>query len=103
MATFKTVLSAFAAIVAAFFVVMVAITNNSKATSIAIVPAILLSWQFWLLAAVCFLLFFAASRIDNKVLKGILFWAPVTAISVLGLSFVALVTYELVWMHFRNS
>jgi hypothetical protein len=103
MATFKTVLSAFAAIVTAFYVTMAEITNNSKATGIGVIPAILLSWQCWLLAAFCFFLFFAASRIGNKVFRRTLFWAPVTAISVLGLSFVALVTYELVWMHFRNS
>jgi hypothetical protein len=103
MSTFRTVLSAFAAIIAAFFVIMALVTNNSKATGISVLPAILLSWQCWLLAAFCFLLFFAASRIANNVLRGLLFWASVTTISVLGLSFVALVTYSLVWMHFRKG
>ena len=104
MSTFQTIFSAFAAMVMAFFVIVAPTTNNSKATGIAVIPAILLfSWQFWLLAVFCFLLFFASSRIGNKVLKGLLFWAPVMAISVLGLSFIALVIYSLVWMHFRKS
>jgi hypothetical protein len=103
MSTFRTVLGAFAAIIAAFFVTMALITNNAKAIGISIIPAIFLYWKFWLLAAFCFLLFFAASRIGNKVLRGLLFWAPVTTISVLGLSFVALVTYSLLWMHFQNG
>ena len=103
MSTFQTVLSAFAAIVIAFYVTMALVTNNSKAIGLAVIPAIFLYWKFWLLAAFCFLLFFAASRIGNKVLKGFLFWTPVTAISALGLSFVALVIYSFVWMHFRND
>jgi len=103
MSTFQNVLSVFAAIVTAFLVIVAPMTNNSKATGIAVIPAILLSWQCLLLAAFFFLLFFAASHIGNKVLKGFLFWAPVATISVLGLSFVALVTYSIVWMHFRNG
>jgi hypothetical protein len=103
MSIFQTVLSAFAAIVTAFFVIVAATTHNAKAIGIAVIPAILLSWQCLLLTAFCFFLFFATSRIGNKVLKGFLFWAPVTTISVLGLSYVALITYLLVWTHFRNS
>ena len=103
MPTFQTVLSAFAAIAIAFYETIALVTNNSKAIGIAVIPAIFLYWKFWLLASFCFLLFFAASRIGNKVLKGFLFWAPVTTISVLGLSYVALVIYSLVWMRFPKS
>ncbi|HTS08021.1 MAG TPA: hypothetical protein VMP68_20780 [Candidatus Eisenbacteria bacterium] len=103
MSTFQRVLSAFAAIVTAFSVTIALITNNSKATGIAVIPALFLYWKFWLLAAFCFLLFFAASRIGNKVLKGLLFWAPATTISVLGLSFAAFLIYVLVSTHFQNG
>jgi len=101
MSTFQNVLSAFAAIVTAFFVIILPATNNSKAVGIGVIPAILLSWQFWLLAAFFFVLFFAASRIAHKVLKAVLFWVPVTAISVLGLSYVAFLGYVL--LQFRHS
>ncbi len=67
----------------------------------AIFPATFFSWQFWLLTAICFFLFFAASRIGNKVLKGFLFWAPVTGISMLGLSCAALISYGV--LHFRHG
>ena len=95
MSTFQNVLSAFAAIVTAFFVILLPITNNSKATGISVFPAILLSWQCWVLSVFFFGLFFAASRIGNKILKGLLFWTPITAISIFGLSYLALISYVL--------
>lgn len=95
MSTFQNVLSGFAAIVAAFYLILRPITNNSKATGMAVLPAILLSWQCWVLAAFFFVVFFAASRVGNTVLKAFLFWAPVTAISVIGLSYLALISYVL--------
>ncbi len=101
MSTFQNALSAFAAVVAAFFVTLLPITNNSKATGIAVLAVIFLYWKFWLLAAFFFGLFFAASRIGNKILKGLLFWAPITAISILGLSYLALISY--VVLHFRHD
>ena len=106
MSTFQNILSAIAAIIAALYVHLFAFAlpltaNNHTAIDIVMVPKIALSWQFWLLAAFFFGLFFAASRIGNKILKGFLFWAPVVAISVLGLSYVALVSY--IVLHFRNG
>ncbi len=95
MSTFQIILSAFAAMVAAFLVIVAPMTNNSKAIDIVVIPAILLSWQCLLLAAFFFVLFFGASRIGNTVLKAFLFWAPVTAISVIGLSYLALISYVL--------
>jgi hypothetical protein len=97
------VLSAFAAVVTSFFIIIASITNNSKAAGMAVILVIFLYWKLWLLAAFCFLLFFAASRIGNEVLKGLLFWTPVTAISVLGLSYVAFIIYVLIWAHFQNG
>ncbi len=94
MSTFQNVLSGFAAIMAAFLVVL-SPTNNSKATGMAALPAILLSWQCWVLSVFFFGLFFAASRIGNKILKGLLFWTPITAISIFGLSYLALISYVL--------
>ncbi len=94
MSTFQNVLSAFAAIVAAFLVILSPM-NNSKVTGMGALPALLLSWQCWVLAAFFFGLFFAASRIGNKILKGLLFWTPITAISIFGLSYLALISYVL--------
>lgn len=95
MSSLQNVLSGFSAIVTAFFVILLRVTNNSKAIGIAVDPAILLSWQCLLLAAFFFALFFAASRIGNKVLKTVLFWVPASAISIIGLSYIALLSYVL--------
>ena len=61
----------------------------------------LLSPQFWILAILFFCLFFAASRLNSKVLRVVLFWTPTLVFSTLGFAFVALFTY--LWMHFRNG
>jgi hypothetical protein len=104
MSTFQRVLSAFAAIGTAFFVIIAFATDHAKATGLAAVTGLtFLSWEFWLLAAFCFFLFLTASRIGNNILRGLLFWVPVTAMSVLGLSVIALLTYLLVSMHLRNG
>ena len=62
--------------------------NNSKATGLAAVVGGLLesvfSPLFWILAVLFFALFFAASRLSSKPLRVLLFWTPVTAISILG-------------------
>jgi hypothetical protein len=49
------------------------------------------------LVVVFFALFLAASRLNSKSLRLILFWTPVTVISTLGLGLVALFTYA--WLH----
>jgi hypothetical protein len=48
---------------------------------------------FWILAALFFALFFAASRLSNKVLRVFLFWIPTLTVSVLCIAIVALITY----------
>jgi hypothetical protein len=55
---------------------------------------------FWTLALVLFALFFAASRLENKTLRAILFWIPTVAISGFGMVIVALLTF--VSIYFRN-
>ena len=79
--------------------------NNSKATGLAAVAGgfleSLFSPLFWILAVSFFALFFAASRLSNKPLRILLFWTPVTAISILGLGIFSLFTFA--WIHFRRG
>lgn len=79
--------------------------NNSKATGLAAVAGgfleSLFSPLFWILAVSFFTLFFAASRLSSKPLRILLFWAPVTAISILGLGTFSLFAYA--WIHFRRG
>jgi hypothetical protein len=79
--------------------------NNSKATGLAAVAGGLLeslfSPLFWILAVSFFALFFAASRLSSKPLRILLFWTPVTAISILGLGVFSLFTF--LWLHFRRG
>lgn len=54
------------------------------------------SLWFWPLALLFFGLFLLASRVGNNILVKIsLFWIPTVLLSVLGLPFVALITYAL--------
>jgi len=79
--------------------------NNSKATGLAAVAGgfleSLFSPLFWILAVSLFALFFAASRLSSKPLRILLFWTPVTAISILGLGIFSLFAYA--WIHFRRG
>jgi hypothetical protein len=79
--------------------------NNSKATGLAAVVAGFLesffSPLFWILAVLFFALFFAASRLSSKPLRILLFWTPVTAISILGLGIFSLFTF--LWVQVRRE
>jgi len=79
--------------------------NSSKATGVAAVVGGFLesffSPSFWILAVLFFALFFAASRLSSKPLRILLFWTPVTTISILGLSIFSLVTF--LWLHVRRG
>ena len=79
--------------------------NNSKATGLAAVAGGFLesffSPLFWILAVLFFALFFAASRLSSKPLRILLFWTPVTAISILGLGIFSLFTF--LWLHVRRG
>ena len=79
--------------------------NNSKATGITAVAVgfleSLFSPLFWVLAISFFALFFAASRLNSKPLRILLFWTPVATISILGLSIFSLFAFA--WIHFRRG
>ena len=109
MTTLRSVLSALAAILVALLgpglVVALRNVSTSKATGLAATAGGLLgslfSPLFWILAVSFFALFFAASRVSSKLLRVLLFWTPVTAISILGLGIFSLFTYA--WIHFRRG
>ncbi|SRR6266567_1745255 len=71
--------------------------SQEKATGLAAIAGGLaesaFSPLFWILAALFFALFFAASRLSNKVLKVFLFWIPTLTVSILCIAIVALITY----------
>src|SRR5271154_3301759 len=48
---------------------------------------------FWALAILFFVLFFAAGRLGNKILRAFLFWIPTLTVFVLGMATVGLLTY----------
>jgi len=79
--------------------------NNSKATGLAAVAGealeSLFSPLFWILAISFFAMFFAASRLSSKPLRILLFWIPVTAISMLGLSIFSFFTFA--WIYLRRG
>ncbi len=100
MTTLRGVLSAVAAVLVALFApALVSGLGNSKATGLAAVAAGLFSPLVWILAIPLFALFFAASRLKSTSLRILLFWIPVTAISMLGVGVFSLVTS--MWIHFR--
>lgn len=104
----KGILSGLAAIFLAEFVPgpwsMFKGISEQKATGLGAVAAGLtgsaFSPLFWSVALLFFALFFAASRLGNKILRVFLFWIPTLTVSVLGLAIVALLTY--VFIHFRD-
>lgn len=69
--------------------------HNAKATGLVVFRAF--SPLCAILAIVFFTLFFAASRLQSKSLRLLLFWTPVTVISTLGFGFLALFVYA--WLH----
>ena len=109
MTTVRGVLSAVAAVVVSLLgpAVVFALRgmNNSKATGLAAVAGEALesffSPLFWILAVSFFALFFAASRLSSKPLRILLFWTPVTAISILGLGIFSFFTFA--WIHLRRG
>jgi hypothetical protein len=71
--------------------------SQEKATGLAVVAGGLaesvFSPLFWILAVLFFALFFAASRLKNKLLRVFLFWIPTLTVSVFCIAIVALFTY----------
>jgi hypothetical protein len=74
--------------------------SQEKATGLAAIAGGLaesaFSPLFWIVAGLFFGLFFAASRLSNKVLRVFLFWIPTLAVSVLCITIVVLITYLVV-------
>src|SRR6266699_168733 len=64
--------------------------SQEKATGLAAIAGGLAESAF---SALFFALFFAASRLSNKVLRVFLFWIPTLTVSVLCIAMVALITY----------
>ena len=72
-----------------------------KATGIAAVIGGLLSPWFWLVAIIGFGLFFAASRLQSKLLRVLLFWLPAGTSSFLMVAIAAFFTY--IFLQIRHS
>jgi uncharacterized membrane protein AbrB (regulator of aidB expression) len=101
----KGILSGFAAIFIAEFAFLWPLLRGSKATGLAALAAFfvesIFSPRFWIVGVLLFGLFFAASRLGNKVLRVFLFWIPTLTASCFTISVVALIAYVLV--RFRHS
>ena len=69
--------------------------SNAKATGLT--AFMVFTPSIAILAIVFFALFFAASRLDSKWVRVLLFWTPVTIISTLGFGFLVLVA--ILWLH----
>jgi hypothetical protein len=102
---FSAVAAIFVAVLGPSLVLALRGINNSKATGSAAVAGGFLENLFspllWILAVACFTLFFAASRLSSKSLRILLFWTPVTAISILGLGIFSLFAFA--WIHFGRG
>ena len=75
--------------------------GQQKATGIGVVVGGLMSPRFWILAILLSCLFFAASRVSSKALRVLLFWTPTLVVLTLGVGYVALLAYLL--MYFRKG
>jgi len=79
--------------------------SSQKATGIelifAVLRASLVHAQPWILAIFLFATFFAASRLDSKTLRVVLFWIPTVTISCIRITLVSLVAHVIT--QFKNS
>lgn len=100
-------LSAVAAVFGAWFVLGIISTAHtaSKATGLAAVAGgvleSLLSPLFWTIAISLFILFFTASRLNNKPLRIFLFWTPVVLLWSVAIGLITLFTF--LWLHVRRA
>jgi len=93
---FKGILSGLASIFIAEFVFFWPFIRGTKATGMSVVAGLfgesVLSPKFWVVAALSFGCFFAASR-GSTILRVLFFWVPTLAVSALGFAIVAMYTY----------
>lgn len=75
--------------------------SSEKATGIAVFVGSFFSPWFWIVAIVVFGLFFAASHLQNRFLRVLLFWLPAGTTSLLSVASATFVTY--VFLHIRHS
>jgi hypothetical protein len=103
MAYVKGILSTLAAIFIAEIAFAWPFLKGSKATGVAALALLFLesivSPRFWIVGALLFGLFFAASR-SNTFLRMVFFWIPTLVVSALGFAFLAMCT--LLFLRFRH-
>ena len=103
----KAILSGMTAVIAAELLTIWWVLRpwSQKTTGVdlifAVLRASLVSAQPWILAIFLFATFFAASRLDSKTLRVVLFWIPTVTISCIGITLVSFVTYVIT--QFKNS
>ena len=97
----KSGLSVLAALMLAALVVGITTAfkdaGSDKAVGLAVIPAMMLESVFaplfWLLAIGFFAVFFATGRLNNGLLRGLLFWSPAIFVSSLGIGLLGWFTF----------
>jgi hypothetical protein len=79
-----------------------AASEQKQATGVDVFAAPVFSPVSWILVVLFFVLFFAASRIGNKLLKTFLFWIPTVLLSSLGVAIFALFTYIFIFIRLKH-
>jgi len=98
----KTILSSGAKIFLAYVVIRWPVFRHmsaQRAIGVDDFRLVLSSPTLWILASLFFALFFAVSRVKNKLVTALLFWIPTLMFSTFVVAFVAFLTY--VWVRFR--
>jgi len=75
--------------------------SEQKATGLGAVVGGLFSPLYWTLVLLFFALFFAASRLGNKILRVFLFWIPTLVVSAFGMTIAVLLTC--MFIHIRRQ
>ena len=99
----KAILSGLAAFFLAYLVILWPVfrhMSGQSATGLDVFSLALSSPALWILASLFFALFFAASRIKNKLLNTFLFWIPTQLFSTFEAAF--LVLFTLAFVRFRH-
>jgi len=67
--------------------------SSEKATGVAVIAANFLSPWMWIVAIILFTLFVAATHLQSRLLRVLLFWLPAGATSVLMVVSAGFITY----------